>query len=59
MAIAQTYATLVFGRFVTGLGVGVASMVVPIYISEIAPRFFRGQLVTVNVLMITGGQVIA
>ncbi|CAG8492747.1 3671_t:CDS:10 [Ambispora leptoticha] len=59
MAFAHNYAFLVVGRVVVGLGVGLASMVVPIYISEISPRYFRGQLVTLNVLLITGGQVIA
>ncbi|CAG8482542.1 1812_t:CDS:10 [Ambispora gerdemannii] len=59
MAFAHNYAFLVVGRLVVGLGVGLASMVVPIYISEISPRYFRGQLVTLNVLLITGGQVIA
>ncbi|KAG9858901.1 quinate permease, partial [Aureobasidium melanogenum] len=33
------------GRVLTGLGVGGASMVVPIYISEIAPPAVRGRLV--------------
>ena len=32
------------GRFVAGLGVGGASMVVPLYISENAPRGIRGGL---------------
>ena len=33
------------GRVLTGIGVGGASMVVPIYISEIAPPAVRGRLV--------------
>src|ERR1041384_4039436 len=49
----------IIGRLIIGVGVGLASMVVPIYISEISPRFHRGRLVTLNVLFITGGQVIA
>jgi len=47
------------GRIIVGLAVGLASMVVPMYISEISPRYSRGKLVTVNVIMVTGGQVIA
>lgn len=30
------------GRFVVGLGVGSAAMIVPLYISELAPARFRG-----------------
>lgn len=32
------------GRLVAGLGVGAASMIVPLYISESAPRAIRGGL---------------
>jgi len=47
------------GRFLVGFGVGVASMIVPLYISEIAPVHIRGFLVSINNFMITFGQVIA
>lgn len=30
------------GRFVVGLGVGSAAMIVPLYISELAPARYRG-----------------
>ena len=59
LSIAYTYSLLVIGRLIIGVGVGLASMVVPIYISEISPRQHRGRLVTLNVLFITGGQVVA
>lgn len=44
------------GRVLVGLGIGVASVVVPVYIAEAAPPQLRATLVTVNVLMITTGQ---
>jgi SP family myo-inositol transporter-like MFS transporter 13 len=50
---------LLFGRLVVGLGVGVASMIIPVYISEVAPKSLRGQLTTLNTFTITFGQVIA
>ncbi|KAJ2760613.1 hypothetical protein IWQ56_005447, partial [Coemansia nantahalensis] len=59
MALSSHYAVLIAGRVVVGLGVGAASMVVPVYIGELAPRAFRGRLVTLNVLAITGGQLVA
>ncbi|KAK9246602.1 general substrate transporter [Lipomyces tetrasporus] len=51
--------TMIGGRFVMGWGVGIASLIAPLYISEMAPSRFRGRLVILNVLAITGGQVIA
>jgi len=50
---------MILGRSVVGAAVGSASFVVPMYISELAPSAFRGRLVTVSSLFITGGQVVA
>src|SRR5215831_19018860 len=36
-AVAQTVAMLLFGRFLIGLSIGVASMLTPLYLAEIAP----------------------
>ena len=47
------------GRFLVGLGVGLASMVTPVYIGEVAPSRIRGKLITLNNVFITGGQFIA
>jgi len=33
------------GRFVVGLGVGSAAMIVPLYISELAPAKYRGRMI--------------
>ncbi|ODQ65840.1 Myo-inositol transporter [Nadsonia fulvescens var. elongata DSM 6958] len=56
---AKTVWTMIIGRFIMGWGVGIASLIAPLYISEMAPARFRGRLVVINVLAITGGQVIA
>lgn len=42
-------------RFIMGLGVGVASFVAPLYLSEIAPFKIRGALIAMYQLMITIG----
>lgn len=42
-------------RILGGLGVGMASVVSPIYIAEIAPRHIRGKLVALNQLNIVLG----
>jgi SP family myo-inositol transporter-like MFS transporter 13 len=50
---------MIIGRSVVGLAVGSASFVAPLYVSELAPRRLRGRLVVVQVLFISGGQVVA
>ncbi|KAL1838565.1 hypothetical protein VTJ49DRAFT_2525 [Mycothermus thermophilus] len=50
---------MVFGRAVVGAAVGAASFVVPLYLAELAPPAARGRLVTMNVIFITLGQVVA
>jgi len=42
-------------RFLGGVGVGLSSVVSPMYIAEIAPARLRGQLVTINNLAIVVG----
>lgn len=56
MASATGPAQLVAGRVLVGLGVGVASMTAPLYISEASPARIRGALVSTNGFLITGGQ---
>ncbi|VUC27573.1 unnamed protein product [Clonostachys rosea] len=55
----QNYAMLVAGRFIGGIGVGGASMVAPLYISEIAPPHIRGALLTLQQWMLILGIVAA
>ncbi|KAL6074259.1 Inositol transporter 1 [Balamuthia mandrillaris] len=50
---------LLVGRFVVGLGIGLAANVVPVYLSEISPMRFRGALITLNILCITVGQFVS
>ena len=54
-AVAQGVAVLVIGRFFVGLGIGVASMLTPLYLAEIAPAQDRGAIVSLNQLCITAG----
>ena len=54
-ASAQAYSLLIFFRIMAGMGVGVASNVSPLYISEVAPSHKRGRLVTFYQLAITIG----
>lgn len=52
-ATSVTY--LILGRGIVGLAIGVASLAVPLYISEISPARMRGALVTMNQLLIAIG----
>lgn len=55
MAVAPTVEILIVGRLLDGVGIGFASVVGPLYISEIAPAKIRGSLVSLNNVAITGG----
>ncbi|KAJ1288442.1 hypothetical protein BS78_02G089200 [Paspalum vaginatum] len=56
MAFAPAPAVIIVGRVLVGLGVGMASMTSPLYISEASPARIRGALVSTNGLLITAGQ---
>ncbi|KAG8885479.1 myo-inositol transporter [Tulasnella sp. 332] len=58
-AVSHTVPAMVGGRFVIGIGVGLAACIVPLFVGEISPTRQRGRLVTVNVVSITLGQVVA
>ena len=54
-AVPDNLTQFVLARFIGGLGVGSASMLSPLYISEIAPAQIRGMLVTLYQLAIVFG----
>jgi MFS family permease len=47
------------GRMIAGIGVGVLSMIVPVYNAELSPKSLRGKLVALNQLFITAGIMIS
>ncbi len=54
-----SYAMLVVARLIGGIGIGMLSMVAPLYISEISPPEIRGALLVLEELSIVTGIVIA
>ncbi|MGY2900232.1 major inositol transporter-like SP family MFS transporter [Curtobacterium sp. PvP017] len=57
--VAPGLGLLVVGRSILGLAVGGASVVVPVYLSELAPYEIRGKIAGRNELMIVVGQLAA
>lgn len=47
---------VLIGRFIVGLGIGMASMTVPMYLAECAPVHLRGRLTVADNMAVTGGQ---
>jgi SP family arabinose:H+ symporter-like MFS transporter len=58
-SFSASYTALIFFRILAGMGVGVASNISPLYISEVAPAKKRGGLVTFYQLAITIGILVA
>ncbi len=58
-ALAPTVAWLIAARIVSGIAIGIASFISPMYIAELVPAKARGSLVAVNMLAITTGIVVA
>lgn len=56
---AFSVAQFAVGRFVVGLGVGSAAMIVPLYIGELAPAKYRGRMIAFNNMSVTFGQLVA
>ncbi|KAL3525476.1 hypothetical protein ACH5RR_013848 [Cinchona calisaya] len=52
---AQNVQTMIVGRLLAGIGIGISSAIVPLYISEISPTEIRGTLGSVNQLFICIG----
>ncbi|KAJ6050178.1 general substrate transporter [Penicillium canescens] len=58
-ACAFSLAQMAVGRFVIGIGVGSAAMIIPLYIAEVSPAKYRGRMIGLDNMSITGGQLVA
>ncbi len=58
-AVAQSPQILIVGRIIVGLGIGLSSSTVPVYISEVAPADARGWQVSLFQLAVTVGILLA
>uniref|UniRef100_A0A3Q1GN92 Solute carrier family 2, facilitated glucose transporter member 5 n=1 Tax=Acanthochromis polyacanthus TaxID=80966 RepID=A0A3Q1GN92_9TELE len=57
--IAKSYEIIIVARFIVGMCAGLASNVVPMYLSELAPKNLRGAVCIVTELLITTGILLA
>lgn len=57
-ALPKTFEQFILFRILGGMGIGVASMISPLYIAEVSPRHLRGRMVTLYQLAITTGIVL-
>jgi sugar porter (SP) family MFS transporter len=58
-ALPETIGQFSAFRMLAGLGIGIAMVISPVYLAEIAPRGIRGRLVTFNQIIIVSGSIIA
>lgn len=58
-AIMPNLSGVIISRLIGGIGIGIASNIVPLYISEIAPSAIRGRLVTYYQFALTFGILVA
>jgi major inositol transporter-like SP family MFS transporter len=58
-SLAPNYGVMLVARVILGLAVGAAAATVPLFLAEMAPAHRRGRMVTINELMIVGGQFLA
>lgn len=54
-ALAPSIEVLIAARVIIGLAVGAAALLVPLYLSEIAPTEIRGKITSLNQIMIVSG----
>ena len=56
---AHTYFLVLMGRIVQGIGVGIITIIIPLYLAESLPTYIRGRGIGVFQLMLTAGIVAA
>ncbi|KAF5657786.1 putative ITR1-inositol permease [Fusarium heterosporum] len=58
-AASFSVAQMTVGRVVVGFGVGSAAMIIPLYIAEVSPAKYRGRMIGLDNMSITGGQLLS
>ncbi len=58
-AAAFSIAQMTVGRLIVGFGVGSAAAIVPLYIAEVSPSKYRGRMIGLDNMSITGVQLVS
>ncbi|KAJ3570401.1 hypothetical protein NPX13_g5746 [Xylaria arbuscula] len=58
-AASFSIAQMTVGRLIVGFGVGSAAAIVPLYIAEMSPSKYRGRMIGLDNMSITGGQLLS
>ncbi|KAK7407885.1 hypothetical protein QQX98_009944 [Neonectria punicea] len=58
-AASFSLAQMTVGRLIVGFGVGSAAMIIPLYIAEVSPAKYRGRMIGLDNMSITGGQLVS
>lgn len=59
LVVAPNVTSLIIGRLIIGIAVGISSYITPLFIAEMAPSEKRGGLVLLNAIAITGGETLS
>jgi MFS family permease len=59
VVISDTYTVLLMGRIIQGVGVGIITIVVPLFLSESMPAALRGRGIAIFQLLLTAGILLA
>lgn len=57
--MANSYDTILFGRLIQGVGIGIITIGTPLYIAELMPSHYRGRGLATFQLMLTAGILLA
>ncbi|KAI5920649.1 general substrate transporter [Camillea tinctor] len=58
-ATSYSVVQMCIGRILVGLGVGSASMIIPVYIAEISPAKYRGRMISIDMVFLGTGSLLA
>lgn len=57
--IANTYESILIGRLIQGIGIGIITIATPLYLAELMPTHYRGRGLATFQLMLTAGILLA
>jgi len=59
VTFAKNYNEILFGRLTQGIGVGIVTIIIPLYLAELMPAHIRGRAITTFQLLLTAGILLA